>query len=201
MMDVDADPASSLDINTRIAERVRALREELGISLEALSTKCGVSRSMLSLIERAESSPTAVVLEKIATGLGISLAALFDDKAAPPKPISHAGERVSWRDPESGYVRRNISPPNYPSPIQIVDVVMPAGSRVSYETAPDAGIHQQVWVQKGSIELTIGKTTHRLSEDDCLAMQLSEPITFHNRTRKAARYIVVLASPNFRRSP
>lgn len=202
MMDSETQLPPSLDINTRIARRVRALREKLGISLEALSAKCGVSRSMLSLVERGESSPTAVVLEKISTGLGISLAALFDDTSAPPSPLSHADERVSWRDPESGYVRRNISPPNFPSPIQIVDVVMPAGSRVAYETAArDPGIHQQIWMQKGSIEVTVGDTTHRLSEDDCLAMQLTQPITFHNHTRKAARYIVVLASENFRVPP
>ena len=43
-------------------------------TLDELAAKCDVSRSMLSLVERGESSPTAVVLEKIATGLGIALA-------------------------------------------------------------------------------------------------------------------------------
>jgi DNA-binding XRE family transcriptional regulator len=58
------------DINERIASRVRMLRAELGMTLDALAAKCDVSRSMLSLVERGESSPTAVVLEKIAAGLG-----------------------------------------------------------------------------------------------------------------------------------
>jgi hypothetical protein len=40
----------------------------------------------------------------------------------------------------------------------------------------------------------VGKTTHQLHVDDCLAMQLDGPITFRNRTRKTARYIVVLSS-------
>src|SRR5688572_3423352 len=57
------------DINSRIAERVRSLRTDRQLSLEALASRCAVSRSMLSLIERGESSATAVVLEKIATGL------------------------------------------------------------------------------------------------------------------------------------
>ena len=56
------------------------------------------------------------------------------------------------------------------------------------------GIHQQVWVKEGRIELTVGKTTHQLAEDYCLAMHLGEPIAFANRTRKPARYIVVIAS-------
>src|SRR5689334_12247908 len=97
------------DINSRIAGRVRALRASHGMSLEALSARCEVSRSMLSLVERGESSATAVVLEKIATGLGVALAALFDDPATPAKPVSHRSERTSWRDPQSGYLRCNIS--------------------------------------------------------------------------------------------
>src|SRR5688572_7540408 len=122
------------DINSRIANRVRTLRAELGISLDALAAKCAVSRSMLSLVERGESSPTAVVLEKIAAGMGVPLASLFDDASAPASPLSRGVERTSWRDPESGYVRRNISPGNFPSPLQIVEVMLPAGARVAYES-------------------------------------------------------------------
>src|SRR5580700_4967943 len=109
-------------INARIASRVRALRADLGMTLDVLAAHCSVSRSMISLIERGESSPTAVVLEKIATGLGVPLAALFADPAAPVDPVARAADRVSWRDPQSGYLRRNISPANFPSPLQIVEV-------------------------------------------------------------------------------
>ena len=59
-----AAAAPPVDINARIAARVRALRAARGLSLEALAQACGVSRSMISLIERGESSPTAVLLEK-----------------------------------------------------------------------------------------------------------------------------------------
>jgi len=187
--------AATEDINQRIARRVRTLRAALGISLEALSAKCDVSRSMLSLIERGESSATAVVLEKLASGLGVSLATLFEDPAAPASPISHREERQPWRDPESGYLRRNISPANFPSPIQIVEVELPAGARVAYESgARETAIHQQIWVREGTIEVTVGKVIYRLAEDDCLAMQLNEPTGFNNRTRRLARYLVILAA-------
>lgn len=186
---------ATLDINARIAARVRALRAERGMTLDALATKCNVSRSMLSLIERGESSPTAVVLEKVATGLGVVLASLFEDQSAPVDPISRAADRASWRDPQSGYVRRNVSPSNYPSPIQIVEVELPAGAKVAYESAMrEEAIHQQIWMLSGSLEITVGGVTHRLDKDDCLAMQLNEPTTFRNRTRKPARYVVVLSS-------
>lgn len=184
-----------LDINARIATRVRDLRERRSLSLEALSARTGVSRSMLSLIERGETSPTAVVLEKIATGLDVVLASLFDDVQAPPNPRSTAADRTAWKDPRSGYVRRNISPANFPSPIRIVEVAFPAGARVSYESgARESAVAQQIWVRQGAIEVTVGKQTWQLAEDDCLAMQLDEPVTFRNRTRRTAHYIVVLAS-------
>lgn len=183
------------DINARIAGRVRALRADAAMSLEALATRCDVSRSMISLIERAETSPTAVVLQKIATGLGVTLGSLFDEPAGAPNPISTARDRVRWKDPQSGYLRRNISPANFPSPIRIVEVEFPAGARVAYETgARDSTVAQQIWVRAGAIEVTVGKVTHELGADDCLAMQLDAPVTFRNRTRKVARYIVVLCS-------
>jgi transcriptional regulator with XRE-family HTH domain len=184
-----------LDINTRIARRVRQLRSDAGISLEALAGKTDVSRSMISLIERGETSPTAVVLEKIATGLGVTLGSLFDTPAGAPNPVSTSADRVRWKDPQSGYVRRNISPANFPSPIRIVEVEFPAGATVAYESgAREAAVAQQVWVRDGTIEITVGKTTHVLRTDDCLAMQLDAPVSFRNRTRKMARYVVVLSS-------
>lgn len=180
-------------INARIAARVRELRSALGLSLEGLSAKCGVSRSMISLVERGESSPTAVVLQKIAAGIGVPLAKLFDDPAEPASPLSRRGERTTWRDPESGYVRRNISPPNFASPIHIVEVMLPAGTGVAYESAPGQNdMHQQVWIRQGRVEVSVGDTTHRLAEDDCLAMRLGQRTAFANRTRKPARYIVVI---------
>jgi transcriptional regulator with XRE-family HTH domain len=189
-----AERSAADNINERIASRVRTLRAELGLSLDALAAKCEVSRSMISLVERGESSPTAVVLEKISFGLGVPLASLFEDSAAPASPVSHRADRMPWKDPDSGYVRCNISPANFPSPIQIVDVVLPPGARVAYETgAREAQIHQQIWVREGNIEVTVGRVTHRLGEDDCLAMQLNEPTAFRNRTRKTARYVVVIA--------
>jgi len=200
MQDRVERPATG-DVNSRIARRVRALRTDRGMTLDGLAAKCDVSRSMISLVERGESSPTAVVLEKIATGLGVPLATLFDDPGAPASPVSRREDRTPWRDPQSGYVRRNISPANFPSPIRIVEVVLPAGANVAYETGVrDVTIHQQIWVQEGTIELTHGRVRHRLSKDDCLALQLNESVAFRNRTRKSARYIVIISTEYARAS-
>jgi quercetin dioxygenase-like cupin family protein len=150
---------------------------------------------MLSVVERGESSPTAVLLERIATGLGLPLAQLFDDPAPPAGPVARHRDHVPWRDPQSGYVRRNLSPAGFPSPLRLVEVVMPAGAGVAYETGPrEVAVHQQIWVLQGELEVTVGAATHRLRADDCLAMRLDQPTAFRNRTRHAARYLVALVS-------
>jgi transcriptional regulator with XRE-family HTH domain len=187
------------DLNQRIAERVRELRGRQALSLDALAAKSGVSRSMISLIERGESSPTAVVLEKLAGGLGVTLASLFDAPAAaaptPSGPVARREDQPLWQDPASGYLRRNVSPPGVPQPMQIVEVHFPPGGRVAFEASVrDVRVYQQIWVLEGTIEITLGEERHRLREGDCLAMQLDRPIIFHNPTRKTTRYAVVIAS-------
>jgi transcriptional regulator with XRE-family HTH domain len=138
-----------MDINLLIARRVRELRDAQRLSLDALATRSGVSRSNISLIERGESSPTAAVLDKLASALGVALAALFEDKGAPedaPSPLARVAEQPVWTDPASGYMRRSLSPAA-PSPLQLVDVVFPPGQRVAYDSVPhNADIHQQVWM-------------------------------------------------------
>jgi transcriptional regulator with XRE-family HTH domain len=186
------------DLNTRIAQRIHGLRAGACLSLDALAARSGVSRSMISLIERGRSSPTAVVLEKLAAGLGVTLASLFDAPAAAvPSADGHVARRrdqPEWQDPASGYVRRNVSPPGVPQPMQIVEVQFPPGRRVTFESATRAmRVHQQVWVLAGTMEITLGQNRHRLREGDCLAMELDGPAMFHNPTRKPARYAVVIA--------
>ena len=73
--------------------------------------------------------------------------------------------------------------------------MLPAGARVAYETgAREVAIHQQIWVQEGSIAVTLGSASYRLDVGDCFAMQLNDAMTFHNFTGEPARYLVVIAS-------
>lgn len=192
MDETAADP-----VTQRIAARVRQLRAHAGLSLDALAAASGVSRSALSLIERAQSSPTAVVLDRIAVALGVPLASLFDGPAAPApaSPLARRAEQPVWQDPASGYVRRAVSPVGYPSPIQIVEVEFPPGATVAYEAAlRERTVHEQLWVLQGRIDFTVGHQTHHLAQGDCLALQLDQPNRFHNPTRQTARYAVVLVA-------
>jgi transcriptional regulator with XRE-family HTH domain len=187
------------DVNARIAARVGRLRAERGHTLDALAERSGVSRSAISAIERGAANPTAVVLERLATGLDVPLASLFDGPArtatpaATPGPLVRRADQLRWRDPQSGYVRRNVSPPGWPSPIRITEVELPPGATVAYETAERAVvIDQQLWVLAGEVEVTVGDEVHRLATGDCLAMRVDRPTAFHNPGDRVVRYAVVV---------
>ena len=192
----DAAAATADDLNQRIAARVRTLRAGRGLSLATLAARSGVSRSMISLIERGETSPTAVVLEKLTSALGVTLPALFATAGAAPAasagPVARRADQVEWRDPASGYLRRSVSPPDAHG-LQLVEVEFPAGARVAFENARRAAhVHQQIWVLDGTLHVTVGAARHRLATGDCLAMQLDQPVLFHNPTRRRTRYAVAI---------
>lgn len=153
-----------------------------------------MSRSNISLIERGQSSPTAVVLDKLATALKVSVASLFESPDGPttPSPLARRAEQSEWIDPETGYVRRTLSPAMH-VPIQLIEVVFPAGKRVAYETTVrEIDIHQQLWMLEGAMEITMGGTTWNLKVGDCLVIRRDSPVIFRNTTRKRARYLMAL---------
>ena len=186
------------DIHGVIATQVRTRRAQLALSLEGLSARSGVSRSMISLIERGEASPTAVVLERLAWAFGVPLARLFDepeDATTAPAPVARRAEQVEWRDPGSGYRRRNLSPARWPSPIHLVEIEFPPGAKVSYETTHrEPAMAQQVWLLSGRLTIDLGRTRHELHAGDCLAMRLEQPVTFANPGRAKARYVVAVCT-------
>jgi transcriptional regulator with XRE-family HTH domain len=188
----------------QLARSIRERRDAKGLSLDGLATKSQVSRSMISLIERGESSPTAAVLDKLARALGVTLASLFapptTESPAGRSPVSRKSDRMPWQDPESGYVRCNISPMGTEHPMQIVEVRFPAGARVSFENgARGVRVYQQIWILSGALEISIGRERHSLREGDCLAMELDQPTILSNSTRKETRYALVIVSENLPR--
>ncbi|SDH04935.1 MULTISPECIES: XRE family transcriptional regulator [unclassified Duganella] len=186
-----------MDINQLIARRVLALRNARGLSLAALAERSGVSRSNISLIERGESSATATVLDKLAGALGVTLASLFEADSAAPSPLSPRETQPVWTDPASGYTRRQLSPA-VRSPLQLVEVEFPPGRRVAYEqTHNDAEIYQQLWMLEGEIDVSAGEQRWRLKPGDCLAFREGPNITYENKGKQPARYLVSLVTLPF----
>lgn len=181
---------SSAGFDRRIAERVRAARKAAGLTIEALAQRSGVSRAMISKIERAETSPTAALLARLSVGLQVTIGALL---AEPERgALSRAGDGLPWRDPASGYLRRQVSPAGTGSPVEIVEVTFPPGRRVALAAWSGRVVDQHVWVFEGRLELTIGDVVHDLGPGDCLHMRLGPPLVYRNRTGAAVRYAVII---------
>lgn len=183
------------DINQHIAQHIRERRLAKGYSLDQLAARSGVSRSSISLIERAATSPTAVILEKLAAALDVSLASLFvfGTSANQSQPLLRYEQQSQWRDPASGYLRRNLSPVSVASPMQLAEVTFPAHTQVSYDFVPrEIKIYQQIWLLEGEIQIHCGEQSYTLQQGDCLSIQLNQPIVFQNSTADQARYLVAV---------
>ncbi|MBO9192489.1 helix-turn-helix domain-containing protein [Rhizobium sp. 16-449-1b] len=181
------------ELETAIGVRIRRLRTDRNLKLDDLATASGVSRAMISRIERGEASPTAALLARVCAALGLSLSAFFAEEGE-AAPLLRRQDQQVWRDPETGYVRRAVSPPRTSSDVDIVDVEFPAGARVSFPPhAAASGMTQHIWMFDGEMEMTTGdNTVHRLLPGDCLFMPVAEGHVFHNPGPAPARYCVVL---------
>ncbi len=185
---MDPDNALLLLIGRRVAERRAAQK----LTLEEIAERTGVSRAMVSRIERGEVHASAVVLDRLCAGLGMSLSALFARDAA--SPLLRRADQPVWQDASSGYLRREVAPAGTGSPVRIVEIDFPAGAEVKFERARQRSIDQHVWVLKGAIEIASAGEVHRLAAGDCLHMRAEGGNTFRNVSGKPARYAVIQSS-------
>jgi transcriptional regulator with XRE-family HTH domain len=193
-----------VDERDAFGERLRAERQGRGWSMDRLAAASGVSRAMISKIERGQSSPTAVLLGRLSAALELSVSELL----SVPEPASVAGPEAGpgaadgarrahraadtpqWRDPDTGYLRRQISSPAFPA--AVTEVTLPPAARVPYPAAAYAFIAQLVWVLSGRLTLTDGTAEHVLAPGDTFELGEPLPREFRNETAEECRYIVVV---------
>ena len=180
------------DLASRLAERVRLERETRGWSLADFAQHSGVSRAMLSKIERREASPTAIVLGRISGALGLTVSTLLARAEATGERLRRAADQPQWRDPQTGFTRRAVSPAGGAG-IEIVEVELPPGARIDYPAASYAFIHQQIWLRSGLLDFVEGETTTRLQPGDCLELGPPQDSAFVNPGTEPTRYVVVVA--------
>jgi transcriptional regulator with XRE-family HTH domain len=188
-----------MDINEQIARRVAQLRDERGLSIDDLAARSGVSRAMIYRIENNKSSPTAVVLNKLSTGLGVLLPTLLgpgsyrEPRLQQRNPVASKRGQAEWQDPETGYRRRTLTPATAGQPMQLSEIRFPAGAKVTFENSlGPVQVHQQIWMLSGFMDLRVGNEISHLGAGDCMAMTLDQPISFHNPGKTEARYLVAV---------
>ena len=190
-LDVDVEQR----IERRIAQQLARLRGERSWSLETLAEKTGISRATLSRLERAELSPTAAMLGKLCSVYGWTLSRLMAEAETRPPNLVSAATQAEWKDPETGYRRRVVSPPTPELRGEMVEVHVPAGAIVSYDAAPIAGLEHHLWMLEGSIILDVEGSRFTLRPGDCLRYVLTGPSRFENASKREARYLVAMVHP------
>jgi transcriptional regulator with XRE-family HTH domain len=181
------------DLDTRLASRIRDERAARAWSLADLAQRSGVSKAMISKIERGESSPTATLLGQLSGAFGITLSTLLARaEAAASSRIARASEQAVWQDPETGLRRTSVSA----SGSEVIDIVrceLPPGQSIAYPASAYVFIDQQIYVLKGTLHFSEGSEVHTLRTGDCLQLGTPADCRFENRERAACTYLVVVA--------
>jgi transcriptional regulator with XRE-family HTH domain len=176
---------------TQIAARLRLEREARGWTLEKLAARSGVSRAMISKIERCEASPTATSLVRLAGAFDLTLAGLLSRAEEPRGPLVRAADQPLWRDPATGYLRRQLfERPDHPA--ELVRIELPAGARIGFPASSYARIRQLVWVIDGRLVVEDGGVRRELSAGDCLAFGPPADAAFANEWAGPCVYLVVV---------
>ncbi len=180
------------DLGQELAHRIRLEREARDWSLTQLAERAGVSKAAISKIERAESSPTAAMLVRLASAFDLTLAGLLVRAEADAARLSRKREQPTWQDPATGYQRTQLFV--HPAhPVELVRVELPPGQEVSMPASSYLRIRQVVHVLAGVLTLTEGPLTHTLHAGDCLGFGVPADTRFANTGKRPCTYLVAVS--------
>lgn len=175
--------------------RVKSLREAMDLSLRDLAERTGVSATMLSQVERGNTSPTLAVASKIASGLDLSLSQLLRLDETPHVVVSRRSEHRRHR--RQGHRIEELTPP---LPGLRADVsgheLDPGGSTGGAGDAPmhEPGSRETAVVLSGELTLAFEEERHSLSEGDSVTFDADLPHHFENESERPTRFIAVIAA-------
>ncbi len=179
----------------QVGERVRALREAMGLSLRDLAERSGVSAPMLSQVERQETSPTIAVAAKIAAGLELSLSQLLRLDEGEHVTISRSGQRRRFE--RGGHRFEELTPP---LPGQRADVSLhtlkPGAATGGSDDPPmhEPGSRETAVVLTGTLALVVDGSRHELRSGDSVTFDADLPHHFENEGGEPTRFLAVIAA-------
>ncbi len=185
-------------VSRAFGDRVRVLREEADLTLEQLSKQSGVSRAMLSKVERGEKSPTIGVARRIALALGTSFSSLMGDDDGPRRAfaIVRKDQRPVFRDAETGFERFLLSPVMAGMAVEVALHHLPPKTSTGELPAYPAGTSKHVLVARGKVTVKTKDTETVLDEGDSLYFEVDVEHWFENRTTRACEYYLVISAPS-----
>jgi transcriptional regulator with XRE-family HTH domain len=197
MTEQDGGAGRDDDPSRAFGNRVRELRDAAGLTLEQLSQRSGVSRAMLSKVERGEKSPTIGIATKIAHSLETSLSELIganpSDGAAVVLRRTH---RPIFCDPETGFERHVVSAATGVGRVELVFHHLPPGVSTGTLPAYPAGTEKQVVVVEGRLTVQIRGVSEQLEPGDSLFFRANVEHAFVNQTAASCGYYMVVSRGN-----
>lgn len=187
-----APPAEPTDaISSHLCRRVKQLRDERGWSLDALSQACGVSRSMLSQIERNQTNPTLAVMFRIAQAFGMSLGRLVELPGATSNvDVIRVSDRAYHYRSDKDCEIRTLSPLHLEKDVEFYEVTLQSGGAL--RSAPHfEGTREFLTVQKGSVRVESAGDAEELSPGDSASYRADVPHAIINTGRSAAVIFLV----------
>lgn len=187
---------SSCDVNDGINEslgrRVKKLRSEHRWSLEELSAASGVSRSMLSEIERKRANPTLSVTHRIARAFGLSLQDLISnaETSATIQTIRMSDGSQVFRKDEHCKIR-TLSPLNFEKDVEFYEVSLACGGSLRSQPHVE-GTREFLAVEKGAIELRSGSAVESLAKGDSATYRADLQHTIINTGRSTTVFFLVV---------
>jgi XRE family transcriptional regulator, regulator of sulfur utilization len=163
-------------IAERLAKRLKDTRKSKGLSLEAMAKLSGVSRSMLSQIERGQSSPTVATLWSLTQALQVDFAGLLDEQtgARSIREIMRANRTPTIDSQGEGCRIRILSPPDQAGRLEVYEIWFAQQAALLSEPHRD-GCHEDLTVLEGTLEITSGEETAQASEGDTIRYAADRP--------------------------
>ncbi len=156
-------------IAERLARRLKETRKSKGLSLEATSKLSGVSRSMLSQIERGESSPTVATLWSLTRALRVDFAGLLDEGNAEGtiKEIMRANRTPTIDSQGEGCRIRILSPPDQAGTLEVYEIEFSVNGAL--KSAPHRqGCVEHLTVLEGALSVVTGDEQAKVEQGDTI---------------------------------
>ena len=187
--------SGTLPATPSIGERVKALREGLGLSLRGLSERSGVSPTMLSQVERGGTSPTLVVAERIASGLGLTLSQLLRLDESPHVVVGRAGHYRGHS--AGGHSVEVITPPIPGLPSEASRHRLEPGSTTAQPGQTpmhEPGSRETAIVLEGRLALDLGGEEVELAQGDSVTFDADIDHHFLNRGPDTCEFLAVVSA-------
>ncbi|MEX0284995.1 MAG: helix-turn-helix domain-containing protein [Paracoccaceae bacterium] len=153
-------------ILNKLPGRLKAARREQGLSLDAVAKLSGVSRSMVSQIERGESSPTIATLWNLTRALQVDFAGLLDTGPGGDSiELVRAAEVPAIENRDAGVTIRILSPPEEAGRYELYDLDFAALGALDSQPHR-SGARELLTVISGMLEVRSGTATQRLGTGD-----------------------------------